>query len=513
MMLILVHGGYFFMAKSANITFDSQVRTLALKFYVEQLMPAQIRQQYTELLAIEVSKNASIYQQQDALIKSKQIEKIYCEKFFKMIEDFHYKDYKICTIYHDKDTTEKAGSPFLPACKKGHWHVLIWRDSWRAPKKRFRVQTIINKLSLNYAPNLDTKLWKEHGAEQIKSSVANYVTYLPHNTEEAIDDGKFQYSISEIAKNFSDDELNEIFKYYEKTRKKTAVDWDELDREAVEKGLQVKDFSEWIKTKLNVSQRASANFKVIHRDYEDALEKGVKRIGQITRCSILITGAGNLGKTYTSSKTFRAMGLKTYEAPDGSGKYDNLSALHEAMIFNDTGIADAKKVFDNYPVILHRRNSDDRPWCGRYAVVTTNDSVFDAICGMIGVRYARNYDELIGSDKTHYNAVAQRLYFCHIDTKNKELVMDKAQERGMQKSIDEHDKMFIAFKNEFDIQLQTYDYTKPVSKLEEAKKQCKNKKKALEINRDPTILSQQELKNIVQLNQEKQVNSGSINPF
>lgn len=496
------------MAKSANITFDSQVRTLALKFYVEQLMPAQIRQQYTELLAIKVSKNASIYQQQDALIRSKQIEKIYCEKFFKMIEDFHYKDYKICAIYHDKDTTEKAGSPFLPACKKGHWHVLIWRDSWRAPKKRFRVQTIINKLHLNYAPNLDTKLWREHGAEQIKSSVASYVTYLPHNTEEAIDDGKFQYSISEMAKNFSDEELNEIFKYYEKTRKKTAIDWDELDREAVLRGQNILDFDNWIKTKLSVVQRASSTFKVVRKDYEEALGEAVAKKGDVLRCGILIYGRGNLGKTYNTMQAFKMLGLRCYDAGTGSGKFDNLTALTEAMTFNDVDATNAKNVFDNRVVLLHRRFSGDRPWLGKFAVLTCNDDPYEKICQMANVTMAgRDYYQLTKSEKQNYDAVSQRLYICRINPMTKELICEKKQERGGDSDKYAHNKLFDTFKTMFEASLANYDYTPDAldykNEADAQKRDKENKEKALK--------RKHKLDNVVQLNQE--ANGGPINPF
>lgn len=495
------------MAKSAKINFDSQVRTLSLKFYVEQLMPAKDRQYYETLLA-----NCSQQKYPKLIEKAKKMEQFYCKKFFDLVNNFSYKDFCVAAIYHDKDTTEKKGSPFLPSAKKGHWHLLIWRKNWRAPKARFRVKTIINQLGLNYAPQLDSQLWLKHGAEVIQSSVANYMAYLPHETETAIAQGKHQYSRKEIAKNFSDDELEKIFKYYEKMRKKTTIDWDELDRQAIQRGLQVKDFDNWIRSKLNVSQRASSNYTVVHKDYEFALSQGVKEMGNITRCSILISGAGNLGKTYTTSKTLKAMGLSVCEAADGSGKYDTLKATDQALVFNDTGVSDAKKVFDNCAVVLHRRNSDDRPWTGKYAIVTTNYSPFDAVHQMIKqTGYATRYEELNDADKTSFDAVAQRLYFCHIDPETKLLVRDKSQERGSQDSYDKHDDMFVAFQNEFNIQLQTYEYKKPISKLDVDNEKHKNDWKLTPQEFAKKYSSKRA--NIVQLNQKKEANNGPINPF
>lgn len=493
------------------INVESQVRTLALKFYIEQLMPAQERQKYTQLLAIRDDKNANVYQQQNAMMTAKEIERIYYKKFFDLIENFKYKDYKIVAIYHDKDYTETKGSPFVPSIKKGHWHVVIWRDNFKVQKKRFRIKTIIKMLGLCYAPQLDTELWKKKGAEVVKSSISNYVTYFLHETQDAIDAGKHQYNKEEIAKNFSNEELEEIFKYYEKTRKKSSIDWDELDREAVSRGHNILDFDNWIKTKLSVVQRASSTFKVVRKDYEEALNEGITRKGDVLRCSILIYGRGNLGKTYNTLKAFKALGLRYYDAGTGSGKFDNLTALHQAMTFNDVGVKNAKNVFDNRAVLLHRRFSGDRPWLGKYAVLTCNDDPFEEICAMAGITIGgRDYDSFTKSEKDNYDAISQRLYICRINPMTKELVCEKKQERGGDSDKYAHNKLFDTFKTMFEMSLANYDYTPDAldykNESDAQKKDKENKEKALK--------RKQKFDNVVQLNQEKQqVSSGSINPF
>lgn len=491
------------------INVESQVRTLALKFYIEQLMPAEERQKYTQLLAIRDDKNANVYQQQNAMMTAKEIERIYYKKFFDLIENFKYKDYKIVAIYHDKDYAESKGSPFVAAIKKGHWHVVIWRDNFKVQKKRFRIKTIIKMLGLCYAPQLDTELWKKKGAEVVKSSISNYVTYFLHETQDAIDAGKHQYSKEEIAKNFSNEELEEIFKYYEKTRKKSSIDWDELDREAVERGYKVLDFDGWIKKKLSVVQRASSTFKIVRKDYEEALTKGIEAIGDITRCSIMIHGRGNLGKTYNTLKAFKALGLRYYDATTGSGKFDNLTAMTDALTFNDVGVSNPKNVFDDRAVLLHRRFSGDRPWCGTYAVLTCNGSPYKNICAMAGITTGgRDYDNLTHDEKEDYDAISQRLFICRINPITKELVLEKPQERGGDKAKEAHRKLFDAFKTMFDMSLASYDY-KPDAKdykneSDAQKRDKENKEKALK-------KQQQKNNNVVQLNQE--VNSGPINPF
>lgn len=443
------------------LTFDSQPRTLTLKFYVEQLMDANARRQYTALWKIKDK-------DQNAAAICKQMENHYCKLFWDKLANFKYQDYKIVGIYHNLDSTEDKGSPFVPSIEKGHWHVVIWRDNWQAPKKRFRVRTIIDLLGLNYAPELDADIWKKHGAEVVESTIASAVVYLPHETETAIMDGKHQYSRHLLAKNFSDAELDTIFAYYQKIRTKTTTDWDVLDAQAIQRGLNVEDFDSWFKTKLSATQRSQATARVIRKDYEDALHKGVSRIGDITRCSVLIYGTGNMGKTFTTAKTLKALGLRTYEATKGTGKYDGLSALDEAMTFDDVTVSDAKNVFDNRAVVLHRRNSGDRPWIGKYAIVTTNDDPFQAICGMAGILVSKNatYEDLTESERAHYDAIEERLYICHIDEETNKLVVDKPQSRGDQASFNAHDDLFEIFKNEFDKQLSGYHHDSAVSRFD-----------------------------------------------
>lgn len=440
----------------SKIHFGSQVRTLQLKFYVEQLMPATDRKLYTDSFKIK-DKDAN------ARKICTNLEAKYCTKLRATIENFSYQDYKIAGIYHDKDTFEAKNSPFVPALKKGHWHVIIWRDGWKSPKKRFRVGTIVKMLGLAYAPKLDDSIWKQHGAEVLKHGVASFFAYLFHETDKAIEDGKYRYSHDEVAKNFSDNTAKSILAYYQKTKKKTDLDWDILDSEAIERGLEVKDYDDWIKSKLSVSQRSQAPARIIHADYQDALRQGVTRLGKITRCSILIYGKGNAGKTYTTAKTLEALGLSTYDAPSGSGKYDGLLATHDAITFNDVGVTEARNVFDNRAVVLHRRNSGDRPWVGNYAIVTTNNDPNSEIRKMAGITrsYYGDSDEdriAFDEDARKIEAIKQRLYICYIDTQKHKLVLESAQTRGSREDWQEHDKLFNAFLEEFNRQLQSYHY-------------------------------------------------------
>ena len=442
----------------AKIHLGSQVRTLSLKFYVEQLMPAVERKKYTELLKFANKSNK-------AKQLCEQIEAKYCYNFWNLITNFSYEDYQICGIYHNKDLKESKNSPFEISAKKGHWHVLIWRGDWRNPTKRFRVSTIIKKLGLAYAPALDSEIWKKHGAEVITQGIANFFTYLTHETEQAILDGKTAYARSEVAKNFSDFIADQMRAYYKKSIKKASLNWDLLGDEAYQLGLKLGDYDTWIDTKLTLSQQAQSVAKTVHSKYLKGLAEGVEQIGALTRCSILIYGDGNIGKTYNSFAALKDMNLKTYTVREKSGKYDGLSAQDQAMVFDDVGVSQALNVFDNRAVILHRRNSGDRPWVGKYAIVTTNATPDQAISSMLGY-YVDDPAVMTQTQLSTFNALKSRLYICCI--KNGELFLEKAQHRGDQKSFDAHDEMFVKFKLAFDKHLADYERTaKPVSKLEQ----------------------------------------------
>lgn len=443
------------MAKHKLLNYKSQVRTLALKFYVEQLMPADVRTLYVQLWK---KRNTDSHASENCY----KLEMQYKNMLIAKIRTFNYKDYCVLGIYHDQDTTESDGSPFLPSIEKGHFHILIWRDDWRHPKERFRVGTICNALGLTYAPALDTDIWKRNGAEIIESSVANYATYLTHDTEEAILDGKHKYNMSDLFANFDIKVVEIMHKFYQKTRKKTNIDWDLLDDQAYDLGYKVKDYDDFIRAKLSVSQRANANARILHQDYELGLERGIEAMPAFPRCSILIWGEGNTGKTYTTRKTLQALGLSIYQVPSGSGHYDGLRATHDAMTFDDVNVTDPLLVFDDKAVILHRRNSGDRPWVGRWAVVTTNDDYDLALRRMLGIyRHQYTADEKIleESDKRKVDALKKRFYICHIDPMTKKLINDSAHYRGSDQDNDDHDVMFAKFKKIFDQQLQNYDFT------------------------------------------------------
>lgn len=427
-------------SKKVAVTFGSEPRTLALKFYPEQLLDEKSRIQFMKC---------------DDVTKQRWIDQL-TKAFLQQIKQFHYLDFQVAVISHDSDKVKAADDPFAISIEKAHFHLIIRRLS----KKRFRVNRIIQLLGLHYIKDDnfdDTSMWNNGGAEIIRD-FASYFLYLSHETNQAIVDGKHKYDRSEVISNFDETTREALWQAGLRNQKKSKLDWDELNDIAYNMGLNLKDFDPWVKANLTVTDQANKNFRVVSKSYQQGLSEGVAKIGHITRCSILLHGEGNLGKSYTALESLKALHLNVYRASKGSGKYDNLSTSTDAMIFDDVAVSDARNVFDNLAVTLHRRNSNDRAWLGSYAVVTTNDDPETFCRRMAGVN---STDELFDVNDPYtrskidaINAIKQRLYICTI--KNNKLIVESATTRGSRADQAEHDKLFKKFAEKFNAILKNY---------------------------------------------------------
>lgn len=438
--------------KKVAVTFGSEPRTLALKFYPEQLLDEKSRIQFMKC---------------DDATRQRWIDQL-TREFIKQIKNFKYLDFQIAGILHDSDKVKAADDPFQISIEKAHWHLIIRRLS----KKRFRVNRIIQLLGLHYIKDKnfdDSAMWNNGGAEIIRD-FASYFLYLTHETNQAITDGKHKYDRSEVITNFDETTRESLWQAGLRHQKKSNIDWDEINDLAYNFGLNLKDFDPWIEANLTVAEQANKNFRVVSKSYQRGLSEGVAKIGHITRCSILIHGEGNLGKSYTSLEALKALHLNVYRASKGSGKYDNLSTSTDAMIFDDVAVSDARNVFDNLAVTLHRRNSNDRAWLGNYAVVTTNDDP-ETFCRKMAC--VNSTDELLDVNDPYtrskidaINAIKQRLYICTI--KNNRLIVESATVRGSRADQAEHDKLFKKFAEKFNAILKNYKQEKQENALGDA---------------------------------------------
>lgn len=358
-----------------HLTIYSKVRSLALKFYPEQLMTPEKREEETDpqlgRIPFEFWQDGAMLK----LAKSAMKERVdkFSERFNKLKSprDTKKRHWEIEVICHDRDYKADPDDMSLPSVVKPHFHLLL-RD---ANGNRFTVETILKALNLFYDPKKDSKLFYEQGCTTVKN-FASYSMYLTHETEQAQIDGKEVYDISEVITNMTLKELQDIRAGYQRLQPKAKLstsDWLELADEATKLAKEMGDFEEWSHTTLNFVQRSETKFKHLHELYNKVLNDTVEQAPDLTRCCILISGKANDGKSYTTRHALQAMGETIYNARSGSGKYDGLTSRATAMVFDDRRITDALKVTDNCATVVHGRGTgNDKPWLGHYVVVTTN---------------------------------------------------------------------------------------------------------------------------------------------
>lgn len=449
--------------KINNLNYKSQVTTLALKFYSEQLMVGDERQKYSDLRAKldTIPETVATYSTcKHAIIV---MEATANQRLVEKIKQVDRGRWSIYAVYHNRDTKRSPDDLYEISTKKGHWHFYIWRngeDSGRRSRPRFRIGSVLKHFGIYFEGKADQKLWDNRGAELIRADVCASIAYALHETRQAIADGKAPYKISEIVTNQPRESIDAYLQKYRKiSAKKKNIDWEMLYSECFQLGLKCGDVSRYLESTLSVSNLATREAQLCRKKYEEGLAIGVGRIPSITRCSILIHGAGDLGKSYTTRKTLRDLVPEVYIASKGSGKYDGLRPTTGAMIFDDIFPSDARNVFDNSAVVLHRRNSGDRPWLGTYAVATTNSSPESWFASSIGAhRYVETRKEveekLYPSERRAMTALASRMYVCTIvpyaSMGQFVLKLEYKQTRGTMESKAEHDAMFEKFKKIFD---------------------------------------------------------------
>lgn len=435
--------------KSNGLTLESRVRSVSLKFYAEQLMPPDIRAKYEKL---HDSKSPADQ------IKARTAEKHAFAFLRDRVEHMDHK-YMCASILHDKDLVRDPDDPFEASIKKGHFHVYIWR---RKESSRFYLREIVAYLGLIYDHKKDAMMWTSHGAEVIRDKCASMM-YITHETTQAILDGKHQYDVAEVIKNFSDDEFDQLRAGYKRPSPKkrlTADDWDSLSDMAYDLGRSLGDYDKWVLEHLNTQQQAQAPAKIVEKRYVAGLQRGVTETDELTRCSILIYGAAGLGKSTTVRQTLKELGYQTCYATAGTGKYDSLRVSDTAIFFDDVSVKSPLSVFDNAAVILHRRGSHDRPWLGSMAVATTNLEPATWLAKHVGFLSAKDARKALASDDSsdraeQYRALESRLYICRLDDEGT-LQVEHAQSRGGVVSKQAHDAKFAEFKTTFEKLLKQY---------------------------------------------------------
>lgn len=352
------------------------------------------------------------------------------------------KDFQVLVIRHYRDIYAEDNSPWKSAIEKPHYHLII-RCTDR--KKRIRVRTILKQLGIYYRPVLDDILWKYHGVETV-GNFEGYATYLTHETEEAIRDGKELYDLSEMVSNLTVEEIKEVREGYLRVgqnEKMTTSKWVELDEIAYKLGKEFGDYDAWYGA-LPFVTRSGAKMRTVKESYERGVKDAVDEDPYVLRSCIFIRGKHDQGKTFASRVALDMPGRLILSVDGGkSGKLDKLQAYHQAIVVSDEMLPDLLNMADNYKVQSYRRNSGNPYWTGKYLIVTHNHSFEDWVreCG-IEVKKAD------GSYSEQYEAVASRFFICHISD-DQRLLMESPATRGTPEEQKERLDLFVKFRDRF----------------------------------------------------------------
>lgn len=401
--------------KCKGLTLESNVKTLAIKIYDEQLP-----------------------QGWDAT-KEKIIK---CDK----------SKYHILAIKHDKDYTRDDF--FKPSIEKPHYHIIIRILS----KNGVHVRTLLNMLEIKFRPE-DTTLIANHGLETV-GDFAKYACYLTHDTEKAIKDGKEHYDEAEIVSNLNSDEIKQVKEGYSRLssadKKASLDDMIALDNEAKKIGHELKDFDEWYDS-LPLIVRANAKMKQIKESYLRGVAQRVEENDSLTRLCVFINGGANAGKTYNTIQALKAMGLTRIltVGGGGSGKFDNLKPSTEAIVVDDDVMPNLLNMTDNKMCQAYKRNQSNPWWCGTLVIVTSNLSFEEWL------EKCKIHTQKIKNGMTfkteHCKAMHSRFYECELhEIDGYKLVCTSPSRRGSKEEQLIRKDMYLRFRNEFNKSIENY---------------------------------------------------------
>lgn len=394
--------------KGSRLTMRSNVKTLALKVYEEQIPDGW-------------------------------------DKFKERIKEFKKSEYQILAIKHDEDA---LGDDFFDSSiEKPHYHILtrVMADAQNVTKSGKHVSAILKDLNVVFRRE-DVKMIENHGIETVGNFGA-YATYLTHDTEKAILDGKQHYSIERIVSNLTPQEVLQIRDGYirvsEKARKVSLEELLEIDAYLYELGFNLGDFDDWY-DKQGFMLRKSASMKTLKESYYRGIEARVRKDKYVNRLCIFITGQQNCGKSYTSLKTLKQMGYERIHSVDndGTGKFDELKPTTQAIIIDDQTAPALLNLCDCKIVKAYRRGSGDRYFTGDMLIVTSNLSF-------------ENWAKACGCENDQIKALKSRFYVCDLD-ENGNLKCKSVGDRGGVKEQTDRLKKFLEFKTTYNSLITEY---------------------------------------------------------
>lgn len=393
-----------------KLTLESSTKSLALKFYDEQLIESfgtadekAVSDKFSEeisssQLAIKTCPDPVVKQQLEATFDAR-LKVIndtiygivdnggYWERLKTIVRSLDKSVYQCYAILHDRDF--KEDDFFVPSAEKRHYHLIIrYTPVQGVHRVPYKVRSWLNLVGIKYRKGFDESLVLNKGIQSVGDFPA-YLLYLTHGDEKSILAGKAPYDKSELVSNCIDS-YDDILSGYSGNivpHKLSREEYERVFNLAYEYGLSGRSFDTFVNDINRFLILSSSKLKVLERNFSDGLRARITQHNEIDRLVLFIEGDANLGKSYNVRLALEELGVRNplFVTNSGSGKYDALSIDNDALVLDDVTGKDMLNVSDQYECSLYKRNSGDAVWGGRYLIVTNNHNFRDWLIRSLGL--------------------------------------------------------------------------------------------------------------------------------
>lgn len=390
--------------------------------------------------------------------------------------------FQAVAIRHDKDTVEDSDF-FNPAIEKPHYHILIRfvNPNGTLNRNGTTVSSFLKGTGIVFRP-CDATLIVNHGIETVVDW-CGYVLYLTHETEKAIQDGKYIYDKCDIVSNLISDEVDQFREGYtrvsEEKRKLSKTDMAEIAKFVYELGCRLGDYEKWKDAQPFLIQSHAKQGAWAER-YERGVQQYIKEHGSdINRLCIFIKGMAGVGKTRTSEHVLREMKYDYLKiGGGGTGKYDDITCTTQALLIDDDTASNLLNMAESQICKAYRRNSGNPYWTGELLVVTSNKDI-------------DTWALACGADETELQSVRDRFYICEIvkaGSKTRLKVIEPSTRGNEEEQLWKYE-LFKKFQKAFHMDIDKFEKSK---KLDFSDLNDFELKKNLEIKLDEIIRKKKE---------------------
>ena len=194
------------------------------------------------------------------------------EKLFKTIRSIKSTEYEIIAIKHYKGTN------------KDHYHIILRIPDSSNTK---RVNFLLKKLGIVFRPGVDDTFIKNRALETC-GYYPNYVTYLLHQTTEAIQEGKTPYESKDFITNLNSSEIALVLNGHVPTKRKlTKKALANIIDQSRTAGYELKNYDSFIES-FNILGFTTTEENKIKKAYNAGVSERMTKDGTINRLTLEI---------------------------------------------------------------------------------------------------------------------------------------------------------------------------------------------------------------------------------